>query len=163
MGFAQQIDSPGEGDQGDGRRGRWRHQLLALLAVSVLSGVPAVIAQNTDSPGDQFAQVAQTGQPAAAQAGTAGDEPAEAKPLKGRLPNHYGKLRISTQQRMQIYKIQADARAEIAKLEMQIAALRQQESKDVEAVLTDEQRTQLAAFLKEARERRAQRTANKPK
>lgn len=66
---------------------------------------------------------------------------------KGTLPRDFKKLGLTEAQKIAVDKITGEARAKIADLEGQIAAIRDQEHKDALAVLTDAQRTQLKAIL----------------
>jgi Spy/CpxP family protein refolding chaperone len=75
---------------------------------------------------------------------------AQDKPLPPRasLPAGWKALGLTDQQKSQIYKILADARAKIADLETQIKAVRTQERQDLLKILTPAQQ----ARLKEIRE-----------
>lgn len=75
------------------------------------------------------------------------DKKAKAKPARVYAPYH--KLKLTDDQRVKIVAIQAEIRAEIAKL-------RQQEAERVEAVLTDEQKTEVAKQKQEDAKRRAE-------
>ena len=76
----------------------------------------------------------------------------EAKKLRGRLPAYYGKV-VSDKQRQEIYKIQAKFNEQIMKLKEQLAELVTKRDTEVEQVLSDEQRAEIAK-LKEARRSR---------
>ena len=69
------------------------------------------------------------------------------KKIKGRLPNNYGKLDLSTKQRTEIYEIQAKYRTKIEDLEKQLAALKADQGKDIEGVLTTTQKKKLQDIL----------------
>ena|SRR5688500_4706917 len=62
---------------------------------------------------------------------------------KGRLPAYYGKI-VSDEQREKIYAIQAKFDSQIESLTAQLETLRKQRDSEVEAVLTAEQKTQVA-------------------
>ena len=98
-----------------------------------------------------------------AQDSTEAAKPAVKRP-RGRLPNYYGQAGLSGTQREEIYKIQAAAQGEIAKLQDQIATLEKKRDDDVRAVLTDEQKKKVdelvAAAKKRAEERRKKRSSN---
>jgi len=79
------------------------------------------------------------------------------KAPRGRLPNHYGKLGLSKDQKTKIYGIQRTYRARLQDLQQQIEDLRQQETIEIQQALSDDQREQLVGLLKEAQERRAAR------
>lgn len=133
---------------------------LAIVAVSStaigVGGAASLAAQEKDeSPKN-------TGKPTAN--GTANSTPATddrspvTKPaVKGRLPNYYAKLGVSNDQRKEIYTIQARLRLQIAALEKQIVQLKLEESRQVEAVLNDDQRQMLEKLQAAARERRISR------
>ncbi|MGH7202795.1 MAG: hypothetical protein ACREJB_19470, partial [Planctomycetaceae bacterium] len=76
-----------------------------------------------------------------AQADPAADS-AETKPAapkknyRGRLPNNYGKLGVSSVQRQTIYNIQGTYNEQIEALEMQIAELKKKRDEEVFNVLT---------------------------
>lgn len=81
-------------------------------------------------------------------------ETAETKP-RGRLPNHFGKLGISEEQRTRIYSIQADYDERIDDLLSQIEELVANRDSDINAVLTEGQRARLRELREEARNRRS--------
>lgn len=123
---------------------------LALAVAWSLSGTLVACAQEPEA-----------GEPAAQTAKQETRTP-EPKPIRGRLPDHYGKLGISQEQRTQIYEIQADYRAKMTALQEQIAKLEMQEVQDVEEVLTDEQLEELREHQREAAARRAARRRPAP-
>jgi hypothetical protein len=59
---------------------------------------------------------------------------------RGRLPNGWGKLGLSTEQAEKVRAIQGKARAEREKLEKQIEQIKARALQDATAVLTDVQR-----------------------
>lgn len=65
------------------------------------------------------------------------------KPAKGMLPQGWGKLGLSEDQKTKVYEIQNKAKAEVEKLEKQIAEVKEKENKDRLAVLTAEQKAKL--------------------
>ena len=111
----------------------------------------------------------------AVQPSRSGDEPAkptsdrslaqaESKPASpaaaksgARLPNNYGQLGLTPEQRQRIYALQADYGKKIEELEAQLAALREKRDQECEAVLTAEQKQRLAEILKEREQRKAER------
>ena len=112
-----------------------------------------------DSPGKLgvrrvFAELPAKGeaQPAAKPDKPAASQAKEAKKLRGRLPAYYGKV-VSDKQRQEIYKIQAKFNEQIMKLKEQLAELVTKRDTEVEQVLSDEQRAEIAK-LKEARRSR---------
>jgi predicted exporter len=93
------------------------------------------------------AQEAQTKTPAA----TA--KPERAKP-RGRLPAYYARV-VSASQRETIYDIQAKFEDELKQLQERMQELLQQRDREVEGVLTQEQRKQIAAYVEDAKSRRS--------
>lgn len=79
---------------------------------------------------------------------------AESGRPRGRLPNHFGKLGISPQQREQIYAVQAEYDERIDELLAQIEQLRTQRNTALEELLTPEQRTRLHELRTEAQSKR---------
>lgn len=63
--------------------------------------------------------------------------------VKGILPAYYGKIGLADDQKAAIYKIQAKYRDEIKKLEDKIAETRADERREMDKVLTAEQRQKL--------------------
>ncbi|MBM79084.1 MAG: hypothetical protein CMJ78_00635 [Planctomycetaceae bacterium] len=82
------------------------------------------------------------------------------KKPRGRLPNQYGKLGLSTKQRDDIYAIQADYKSKVDELRKQIAALEKEQGDKIVAVLTDTQKTRLDELLKEAAEKASKRKSS---
>lgn len=80
------------------------------------------------------------------------------KKYRGRLPNYFGKV-INSEQRDQIYAIQAKYNEQIAALEMQIEKLSAERDQQVEAVLTPEQLAEITKMRDEAKARRQTRDA----
>jgi Spy/CpxP family protein refolding chaperone len=87
------------------------------------------------------------------------DAPAKAK---GRLPNYYGKLELSPEQRDKIYSIQALYQTQIDEAEAKLAELKSKQDAEVSAVLTKEQREkfdELVQAAKKKKEEAKQKTA----
>ena len=82
------------------------------------------------------------------------------KKPRGRLPNFYAKLGISSKQRTAIYGIQSEYKSKIDELKKQIATLETEQKSKVEAVLSDAQKKRLTEVLKEAQERSSKRKAS---
>jgi len=76
---------------------------------------------------------------------------------RNRLPNNYGKLGLSDEQRERIYGIQAQYRVRIADLLDELEELRNQQTLEIQEVLTPNQKDELQVILKEAQARRASR------
>jgi Spy/CpxP family protein refolding chaperone len=84
----------------------------------------------------------------------------EAKKLRGRLPAYYGKV-VSEKQRTEIYKIQAKYNEQIEKLKKELDSLTDKRNTEVEEVLTDEQRAEVAK-MKAARRSSSKASTDKP-
>jgi Spy/CpxP family protein refolding chaperone len=63
--------------------------------------------------------------------------------IKGILPAGWGKIGLSQEQKEKIYKIQADYKAKIKKLEDQVEELRAEMRAQERSVLTEEQKRKL--------------------
>ena len=72
------------------------------------------------------------------------DPPAK---VKGMLPQYWGKLGLSNEQKQTIYKIQGKYNEEIDKLEARIKELKSTRDKEARAVLTTDQRKKLEEIL----------------
>ncbi len=86
---------------------------------------------------------------------------ADEEPLKGRVPNHYGKLDLTDEQKQRIYKVQQRHDPEIAKLEKQLALLKAREMAELEQVLTAPQRAQLEKLRKDPAKSKTKTTKKK--
>ncbi|MHB0955107.1 MAG: hypothetical protein ACYC6N_20160 [Pirellulaceae bacterium] len=105
---------------------------------------------------------AQEAPPAAAAdtpAPAAAAEESAAKKVRGRLPAYFGKV-VTDKQREQIYTIQAKFNEEIAKLQEQLDTLSAKRDTEIEKVLTDEQRAEVARFKSERKTRRAESSSS---
>jgi len=115
--------------------------LLALLCLVVSGDATTpqrVVAQETESP-------------------ETAEEPAPPKTRKkprGRVPNHYGKIGLTNEQKDEIYAIQAKYREQIDTLQEQINEIQQEEASEIYLVLTDNQKESLKKILTEVAERR---------
>jgi Spy/CpxP family protein refolding chaperone len=67
--------------------------------------------------------------------------------MRGQLPQNWGKLGLSEEQKQKIYEAQGKYRTKIDALQKQIADLRDQEKKDMEVVLTDAQKARLREIV----------------
>ena len=63
--------------------------------------------------------------------------------VRGQLPQNWGKLGLTDEQKQKIYEIRNKARVKIDELKAQIKDLQDQEEKDMVKVLTDTQRSRL--------------------
>lgn len=106
-------------------------------------------------PGDGTTPVRLIAQEADSQQTT--EEPAPSKTRKkprGRVPNHYGKIGLTNEQKEEIYAVQAKYREQIESLQAQINELQQEEASEIYLVLTDNQKESLKKILAEVAERR---------
>jgi Spy/CpxP family protein refolding chaperone len=67
--------------------------------------------------------------------------------MRGQLPQNWGKLGLSDEQKQKIYDAQNKHRAKIDALQKQITELKDQEKKDMENVLTDAQKARLREIV----------------
>lgn len=74
-----------------------------------------------------------------------------------RLPNHYGKLGLSDEQKQQVYAIQAKFQPQFDELEEKIRLLKIERKKEIDTVLTDGQRHRLKEILQEVQRQRKER------
>lgn len=100
--------------------------------------------------------LANTAEPAASDSKPANNTNTK-KAGPNRLPNHYGKLGLSDEQREAVYAIQQKYRARIQQLQRQIDELQQQQAFALQDLLTDVQQRQLQSLLRGAEESRADR------
>ena len=77
------------------------------------------------------------------------------KKPRGRVPNHYGKLGLTNDQKEEIYAIQTNYRDQIAALQAQINELQQEQAAEIYLVLSDLQKNSLNKILSEVAERRS--------
>lgn len=77
------------------------------------------------------------------------DDPKKDPPakVKGQLPQYWGKLGLSTEQKQSIYKIQNKYDGEIDRLEAKIKELKESRLKDMRGVLTADQKKRLEEIL----------------
>ncbi len=68
-------------------------------------------------------------------------------PIKGTLPKNWGKLGLSDDQKQKVYKAQAKYNEKIDKLKAEIKALQAEEKKELETVLTSDQKKRLIEIL----------------
>ena len=72
------------------------------------------------------------------------------KPPRGRVPNGFGKIGISEQQKEEIYTIQGRYKAQVEDLLAQLEELKSQEAEEIHNVLTDDQKLALKKYRDEA-------------
>ena len=134
------------------REGPNEKTMTTTLAALMLAALCTIQVANTQAQEDAK-------KPEAAEKEDA-QKPTRKKP-RGRLPNYYAKLGISSKQRSEIYDIQADYKTKVEELEKQIVALEAEQKSKVEAVLSNSQKQRLAELLKEAEERSSKRRSSK--
>jgi Spy/CpxP family protein refolding chaperone len=71
------------------------------------------------------------------------DKEPPAGKMRGQLPQNWGKLSLTDEQKQKVYKVQGDYRPKIDALQRQISDLRDQERKELETVLTAAQKARL--------------------
>jgi TolA-binding protein len=67
--------------------------------------------------------------------------------VRGQLPQNWGKLGLSDEQKQKVYSAQAKYRDKIDSLKKQIAELQDKEKKEMEDVLTSAQKTRLREIV----------------
>jgi Spy/CpxP family protein refolding chaperone len=67
--------------------------------------------------------------------------------VKGQLPQGWSKLDLTAAQREEIYKINADSKEKVDKLQAEIEKIRAETAKKRVAVLTEEQKKKLAELV----------------
>ena len=73
--------------------------------------------------------------------------PTPPRATKGTLPRDWKKLGLTDEQKVKAYAITADAKDKLAKLEAEIAAIKADEHKKLDALLTPDQRGALVELL----------------
>ena len=86
---------------------------------------------------------------------------AKQKKPRGRLPNYYGKIGVSGEQRKKIYAIQGSYQPQLVELRKQIADLLAKRDAEMASVLTDSQKEQLSKLRDAAKKRAADRKKKK--
>lgn len=95
-----------------------------------------------------------------AQEEAASSKPAVKKTYR-RLPNYFGQIGLSNEQREEIYSIQEKAGEQLEALKRQIEAVTRKRDSDVRAVLTDDQKKRLDELIAAARKRAEERRKKK--
>lgn len=109
-----------------------------------------------------LAGMAATQQPLRGQ-DTAKPEVKAAKPRaksRGRLPAHYGAV-VDEEQREKIYRIQQGYQSQIEALQAQLAALREKQDAEIEAILTPDQKEKVKELAAAAKAKRAKAAESK--
>lgn len=83
------------------------------------------------------------------------------KKASGRLPNNYGKVALTDQQKQKIYGLQERYGKQIDELVEQVEKLRQKRDAEIENVLSQEQRAQLKSLQAETAKKSAAKKAGK--
>lgn len=135
-----------------------RSTFLVAFAVSTfaLLGVSPGVSQETEKKPAASAPATTQEKPAAVQpkpAATQRRQPA------GRLPNYYGQLGLSNEQRLKVYAVQAKYAEEIQALRKQIAELEAKRDGEIDALCTETQKTQLGELREKARTAMEERRA----
>lgn len=112
--------------------------------------------------GSQISIDSTIGQEKSAEKGKAAPAKVAKKP-RGRLPQYYGQVGISSEQRQKIYDVQAVYVKQIAELQKQIDALVKKRDGEVAAVLTSEQKEKLDELLAAAKKRAEERRSKSKK
>ena len=126
-----------------------KHESLQRTVVSSLVALLLTALWTASAIAQETPQQGAAEQPAAA----AKTDANAAKKPKGRLPAYYGKV-VTDKQREQIYEIQGKFHEQIAKLQEQLNALTAKRDAEIEQVLTDDQRTEIARLKAERKARR---------
>lgn len=84
-----------------------------------------------------------------------------AKKSKGRVPPHYGKLKLTPEQKTKIYKIQATYKSQMDSLKKQLAVLNSKRKAECKTVLTLTQKTSLDKILSDVATKKSKKTVKK--
>ena len=74
-------------------------------------------------------------------------DPGKDEKLKGFLPMYWKSLGLTESQKQQVYKVQAEYKKKLEALEQQIEQLKEARRKDLEAILTEQQKAELRKIL----------------
>lgn len=95
--------------------------------------------------------------------GSVGGTTERREAVKGRLPRYFASL-VNSEQRIEIYLIQAKFRDQISELKQQLEKLEFKQMQDIEAVLTTEQHEKLLDFRNSSRKKRSKEpTTDEPR
>lgn len=130
-----------------------RFVLPALAMLLAFASTPIALAQKSDR-GQRESMKSQS-QAASSEKRPAGQSKAKPK-LTGRLPRYFSAV-VSPDQRSEIYRIQMDYAAQLKVLQEQLIALKAEEMKKMEAVLSKTQLKQVGEMREKAKERVAAR------
>ena len=105
-------------------------RLLAVAAAFVVVTTPWVVGQDTTKKASKDTTTTTT-----------------TTKMRGQLPQNWGKLGLSDEQKQKVYAAQSKYRDKIDALKKQIAELTDKEKKEMEDVLTAAQKTRLREIL----------------
>lgn len=128
-----------------------RYRWSLLLLIVALGLIAFVTDGSTGLSADEQ-------KPKATAAQSTETKPARKAPA-GRVPPGYGKLNLSNKQKEEIYAVQDKYKEQIAELQKQIEDLRIARDADIHAVLTAEQKAELAKVLEAAAKAQAAKNA----
>ena len=125
--------------------------LLLGLAISVMTGTETLAQATAKSKDTAKAPAAKT------------SEPAKAAAEFRRVPQYFGQVDLSDEQREKLYSIREKNAKKLDQLEAELAALRATILSDSEAVLTPAQRTNLNKLRGEAKAKASAKSKNAAK
>ena len=125
--------------------------LLLGLSISVMTGTETLAQATAKSKDTAKAPAAKT------------SEPAKAAAEFRRVPQYFGQVDLSDEQREKLYSIREKNAKKLDQLEAELAALRATILSDSEAVLTPAQRTNLNKLLGEAKAKASAKSKNAAK
>ena len=129
-----------------------QHVLGVAMSLSLLLIAGETVRSQNEQPKPQKAAKA----PAQ---GADSTKPAAAKP-QGRLPQYYGQIGLADAQRNQIYAVQTKYRTQLEELEKRLEALREKRDKEIQSVLSAEQKLRLDELIANAKSRAKARASN---
>ena len=130
-------------------------KLLPLTAAAALLFVIFAVQPGYSDDADTKAK---SKKPAAAQSTPKQKaQAAKQKKPRGRLPNYFGKIGVSGEQRKKIYAIQGSYRSQLVELRKQIADLIAKRDAEITSVLTASQKVLLSILREQAKKRAADR------
>jgi TolA-binding protein len=114
-----------------------RLRLIPLLLVAALFGASGGFSQEKKEPAKDVKESKEK----------ESKEKEPAVKFKGSLPSRWGQIGLSEDQKQHVYKIQSQYRDEIDKLQAKIEELKSQQKKEMEKLLTEEQKKRLRELL----------------
>lgn len=113
-----------------------RLRLIPVLLVAALFGASGGFSQEKKEPAKDVKESKEKD-----------SKEKEAVKFKGSLPSRWGQIGLSEDQKQNVYKIQGQYRDEIDKLQAKIEDLKAQQKKEMERILTEEQKKRLRELL----------------